>query len=136
MATAAVKRYWTRVAELGCLVCQRPAQIAHMHGPSIRERNPDFLKPKGRKHGWQDWLVAPLCVDHHWACDYSPLEFNAWYGTPAQMVDRTGERLGVDPWAMATALLKPSLGFRTMGSGVESRHAGEPRRRTCVDRKI
>jgi hypothetical protein len=42
-----------RVAELGCLICGSPAQLHH----------PREGQGKGQRA--QDWLVVPLCPDHH-----------------------------------------------------------------------
>ena len=38
MSSAAIRRHWTRVAAMGCVVCGGPAEIAHCHGGSIVER--------------------------------------------------------------------------------------------------
>jgi hypothetical protein len=61
MATAEVKRYWSRVAELGCVCCGRPAELAHAHGGSLLDLG--YYRAKGRKPS--DWLVLPICPEHH-----------------------------------------------------------------------
>ena len=59
MTTKAEKRYMDRVAELGCVVCRllghgaTPAQLHH-----VREG-------QGMAQRAQNWLVVPLCPDHH-----------------------------------------------------------------------
>lgn len=108
MSTAAVRKHWTRVAALGCLICGSPAQIAHCHGPSLCERDPRFLKPKGKKLPWQDWLVIPLAPLLHVEMDCDPAYFAARYGTPAQLLDIVCAQLDVDVWAQARALLRPT----------------------------
>jgi hypothetical protein len=107
MATAAVRRFWSQVAALGCLICGSPAQIAHAHGPSLRERDSRFLKPKGKKPRWGDWLVIPLCPPHHHMMDNDPRQFAAWYGPPALLVDAVAQRTAIDVWTRARAECKP-----------------------------
>lgn len=59
MSTKAEKRYMNRVAELGCVVCRMlgygstPAQLHH-----VREG-------QGMAQRAQNWLVIPLCPEHH-----------------------------------------------------------------------
>lgn len=108
MSSAEIRRHWTRVAALGCLITRRPAVICHCHGPSLRERDPRFLKPKGKKMPWGDWLVIPLAPELHWLMDNDPAAFEQACGTPAQLLDIVAERTGVDVWARARALLKPT----------------------------
>jgi hypothetical protein len=107
VSTAAIRRFWSQVADLQCLICGSPAEIAHAHGPSLRERDPRFLKPKGKKPAWGDWLVIPLCPDHHFYMDNAPHDFARWYATPANLVDVVATRTGVDVWGNARALLRP-----------------------------
>lgn len=107
MSTAAIRRYWTRVAALGCCVhgpdCQ--AEIAHCIGkPSVTERMQE-PKPKGRKLPRHDWLVLPLCPWMHRiavdSLDLCPRFFEAHYGTVAHHIDSIALQLGVDVWALA-----------------------------------
>lgn len=105
MATAAVKRYWTRVAELGCCICGAPAEIAHAHGGSIVERMQE-PKCKGKKLARYDWLVLNLCPNHHRDTSINGLDGNvsAWeyaYGTQAMWIDRLILKLGVEVWELA-----------------------------------
>ncbi len=59
MSTKAENRYMNRVAELGCVVCRMlgygstPAQLHH-----VREG-------QGMAQRAQNWLVIPLCPEHH-----------------------------------------------------------------------
>jgi hypothetical protein len=104
---ARIKAHWNRVAALPCIACGRHGvQIAHQHGPSLRERNPRFLKPKGKKMRWQDWLVLPLCPGCHAVCDNSPPAFAALRGTPAVLLDELCVMLMVDVWGLALKEMK------------------------------
>lgn len=57
--TKAEKRHMGRVADLGCILCQHlgygptPAEVHH-----IRDG-------QGGAQRAQDWLVVPLCPEHH-----------------------------------------------------------------------
>jgi hypothetical protein len=110
--TAEQKRYWTRVAALGCLVCRRPPQIAHMHGPELCAIDPALLKPKAKKFRWQHWLVAPLCPEHHWLFDNRPEAFIVRWGNAVDLLRQVQSRLGVDGIALARAMVKRSLPVR------------------------
>ena len=48
-----VKEYKNRVAALGCLICGAPAELHH----------PRFAC--GMSQRANDWLVVPLCTEHH-----------------------------------------------------------------------
>ena len=56
MSSAAVRRYWNRLIELGCVCCGGPAEIAHCHGGSVSERMQE-TKAKGKKLARWDWLA-------------------------------------------------------------------------------
>lgn len=84
-ATPAEKRYMGRVAELGCLVCQRPAQVHH-----IREG-------QGASERASNWLTVPLCQDHHTG-EFSvhgsmSREFKNIYGSELDLLAETIKRL-------------------------------------------
>lgn len=105
MSTAEIRRYWTKVAALGCVVCDGPAEIAHCAGrPSVIERIQE-PKAKGKKLPRLDWLVLPLCAFHHRtgpdALDLSPRSFESRHGPVAWHIDRIGRQLGVDPFALS-----------------------------------
>jgi len=56
--TAAQKRRWSKVVELGCLICDGPAEIHHcLHDCGMSQRDHD--------------QVAPLCPGHHLVADGS-----------------------------------------------------------------
>lgn len=104
MSTAAVRRHWQRVVDLGCVVCGAPAEIAHCHGGSIVER---MLEPKakGKKLPRYDWLVLPLCPGHG---RIGPLSLDAnvdlWEqrnGSQTSFIDELSDELGIDLWEKA-----------------------------------
>lgn len=104
MSTAAVRRYWTQLAGMGCICCGGPAEIAHCHGGSIVERTGE--KAKGKKLPYMDWLVIPLCPRHgrHPYPDALDTDVAAWeakYGSQVYWLDRMVERTGVDVWQKA-----------------------------------
>ncbi len=105
-ATAAQQRHWTRVAALGCLVCHGPAEIAHAHGGSVRERLRE-PKARGKKLRRLNWLVLPLCDKHHrlgppgFALD---LDVPAWeriHGPQAGYIDELCRKFDLDLWTLA-----------------------------------
>ena len=103
MSTTAIKRHWTRVAALGCIISGQPAEIAHAHGGSLLDRG--ILHAKGKKLARYDWLVLPLAPRFHRA-EYGGLDADvrAWekrYGTQAEHLDAVGRRLRLDLWALA-----------------------------------
>jgi len=49
-ATGAERNHMNRVAELGCVICRRPAEIHHLPGQGVRASH---------------WETIPLCADHH-----------------------------------------------------------------------
>ena len=107
MATAAVRKYWDKVAALGCVICGGPAEIAHAHGGSVRDKMQE-PKAKGKKLPRLDWLVLPVCHWHH--RDTSPCgldrdveQWESVYGTQVMWIDRIAAKLGVDVWELAKA---------------------------------
>lgn len=48
-----VEQYKSLVASLGCVVCGKPSSLHH----------PRFCVGMGQRSS--DWLVIPLCPDHH-----------------------------------------------------------------------
>jgi hypothetical protein len=99
-ATAAQRRFWGRLAELGCIVCGRPAQIAHAHSGSVRERTQE-PKAKGKKLQRLDWLVIPMCPFHHGLLDCDVKGFEAIYGPQAGMIDRLCKHFGLNLWTLS-----------------------------------
>lgn len=104
MASAAVKRYWSQVAALGCCICGGPAEIAHAHGGSIVEKMGE-PKAKGRKLPRYDWLVLPLCPPHHRGNRGLDIAgghiWETWHGPQVGHIDRLIQQLGLDVWALA-----------------------------------
>lgn len=104
--TAEQKRHWNRVAAMGCLICQGPAEIAHAHGASIVERMQE-PKAKGKKLQRMHWLVLPLCPhdgregNGSASLDDNPRAWEAKHGTQADWIDILCVRLGIDLWALA-----------------------------------
>lgn len=62
--TRKIKEHWTNVAELGCIVTGRPAEIAHCHGGSISEELGPKFRP-GMAQRQNHWLVLPLAPELH-----------------------------------------------------------------------
>ena len=50
--TKAEQQWLNRVAELGCIICQRPAEIHHIGNGTMGKRASNFE-------------VIPLCCEHH-----------------------------------------------------------------------
>lgn len=62
MATAEIKRYWARVAELGCVITGNSfCEIHHVRGASIS----DVGIACGGAQKPSDWLVIPLSYKFH-----------------------------------------------------------------------
>ena len=105
MTTAAIRRYWTRLAARGCLICGAPAEIAHAHGGSIVECMQE-PKAKGKKLPRYDWLALPLCPQHgrepypH-ALDTNVRAWEARFGEQAWWIDRLCVEYGVCLWELA-----------------------------------
>lgn len=61
MATAEIKRHWSLVAELGCVVCRSTdVTLHHAHGGSMIG-----IAGRGVGQKTSDWLVIPLSVRYH-----------------------------------------------------------------------
>jgi len=71
----------SKVASLGCLVCQRPANVHH-------------IRPVGLGMGMRSshYQVVPLCREHHqgqFSIHNCKEQFEAMYGTEAELLQRT-----------------------------------------------
>lgn len=96
----AVKRYWDKVAALGCIVTGRTDKVTihHVHGGSMRGVIP---RGRGVKH---DWMVIPLCAELHSAgptgidTGFGVLAWEEMYGTQLQFLLEVMRRTGVDPF--------------------------------------
>jgi hypothetical protein len=104
VSTAEIRRHWSRVASLGCLVSHRPhPTLHHVHGGSVRAAG--VTRGKGQKTS--DWLVIPLDAEFHTgrfgidSGSYTVEEWEATFGRQAEYVDEVCARLGVDVWAKA-----------------------------------
>jgi len=79
-STAKSKRYMMKVREVGCLICDQPANAHH-----IRE---DRIK--------NDYLTIPLCREHHqgdFSIHMSKQQFTNIYGSELDLLAMTIERL-------------------------------------------
>lgn len=80
MASAAGKRHMSKVAQLGCLVCDAPANVHHIRTERIKS----------------DFLVVPLCREHHqgdFSIHGSKEQFTNIYGSELHLLAQTIERL-------------------------------------------
>jgi len=80
MSTATEKRHMGRVAALGCLICQQPANVHHIRTERIKS----------------DFLVIPLCREHHqgdFSIHMSKRQFEGVYGSELHLLAQTIERL-------------------------------------------
>ena len=69
-------RHMGRVAELGCLVCQSPANVHHIRTERIKS----------------DFLTIPLCREHHqgdFSIHMSKRQFTAIYGSELELLAQT-----------------------------------------------
>lgn len=105
MATAELKRHWSRVAALNCCISNQPnPSIHHVHGGSMR----DIKLHKGLGQKTSDWLVIPLHPRYHYdgpdAIDGGGITVREWeekYGTQLEFLEMVCRRLGVDVFALA-----------------------------------
>ena len=82
-----IKDYKNNVAELGCIICGNPAQLHH----------PRFSC--GLSQRASDWLVIPLCPEHHQTGGYGmaihagQATFEQNYGTEADLLAKVIQRM-------------------------------------------
>ena len=81
VATKAEREHLSKVASLGCLVCQRPANVHH-------------IRPVGLGIGMRSghYQTIPLCHDHHqgqFSIHNCKEQFEAMYGTEEELLHRT-----------------------------------------------
>jgi len=79
--TKAEREHMSKVASLGCLVCQRPANVHH-------------IRPIGLGMGMRSshYQVLPLCREHHqgqFSIHNCKEQFEAMYGTEEELLHRT-----------------------------------------------
>ena len=90
-ATKAEREYLGRLAEMGCVICQRPAEIHHVRaGMGIGQRNSHIGG------------TLPLCPDHHRNGGYG-VAFHAgrqqWqknFGNEVDLLNEINEIMGVE----------------------------------------
>lgn len=88
-ATKAERAYFGKVAELGCIICFRPAEIHHLIGLQ-------YGSCKGKKSS----DVIPLCPHHHRHGDFGEAVHNGTktfeerYGTQAELLNKVRRMLG------------------------------------------
>jgi len=81
VTTKGEREHMSKVASLGCLVCQRPANVHH-------------IRPIGLGIGMRSshYQTIPLCHDHHqgqFSIHNCKEQFEARYGTEHEMLQRT-----------------------------------------------
>ncbi len=80
MSTAKSKRHMSRVAALGCLICDAPANVHHIRTERIKN----------------DFLTIPLCRECHqgdFSIHMSKRQFTDIYGSELELLAQTLERL-------------------------------------------
>ena len=79
-STAKSKRYLQKVREVGCLICDQPANAHHIREERIKN----------------DYLTIPLCREHHqgdFSIHMSKQHFTNIYGSELDLLAMTIERL-------------------------------------------
>ena len=74
------KRHMARVSELGCLICDSPANVHHIRTERIKN----------------DFLTIPLCREHHqgdFSIHMSKRQFENIYGDELHLLAETLKRL-------------------------------------------
>ena len=78
--TEAEKAYHSKIAGLGCILCESPAQVHHLReGQGMGQRN--------------HWLVIPLCPRHHTERHERPDMFRIQHGGELYLLGKTLEKL-------------------------------------------
>ena len=80
------KEHLSKVASLGCLICQQPAICHHIRNRGDAKGNIGFSKKATH------YEVIPLCPDHHvgsFSIHNTKRQFEAMYGTEHEMLQRT-----------------------------------------------
>lgn len=84
--------YLTAVAELGCMICNGPAQIHHAKGGSMR-----FVESAGAGLRTGDDCALPLCANHHTGREgIHTIGVQTWearFGDQAEMLNALALRL-------------------------------------------
>ena len=80
MKNNASRRHLERVSNLGCLICESPAQVHHIRTERIKN----------------DFLTIPLCREHHlgdFSIHMSKEQFTNIYGSELDLLAQTLELL-------------------------------------------
>jgi hypothetical protein len=86
LASKLEKEHLSKVASLGCLICQRPAICHHIRNLGDGKGN---IGVGNRANHYQ---TIPLCRDHHvgsFSIHNTKRQFEAMYGTEAELLHRT-----------------------------------------------
>lgn len=86
VATKDEREHMSKVAQLGCLICQRPAICHHIRNLGDGKGNIGF----GRRSN--NYQVIPLCPEHHtgnFSIHNCKQQFEAMYGTERELLYRT-----------------------------------------------
>ena len=86
LASKLEKEHLSKVASLGCLICQQPAICHHIRNLGDGKGNVGIGKRSSHFH------VIPLCPDHHvgsFSIHNTKRQFESMYGTEAELLHRT-----------------------------------------------
>ncbi len=96
-----IRDHWDAVANMGCIISNQPAEVAHCHGGTISlVLGPQFRPGMGEKQN--HWLVIPLNPALHrgrFGLDTGKGGVVAWeleYGSQLQYLEEVSHRLGYD----------------------------------------
>jgi hypothetical protein len=110
LVTPEQRRHWTKVADLGCILTNQPAEIAHCHGGSMRWLGPDWQPGMAQKQN--HWLVIPLSPRLHrgprgldtWSNGVEAWE-RYWGVTQLDLLQEVSRRVGYDVFEKAGVAL-------------------------------
>ena len=99
MPTAEIRRHWTRVAELRCIITHRPSPtLHHCFGGSMTP----IIGLKGGGLKTSDWFVIPLDAEYHTGDKgIHVIGVKTWekrYGTQVELLNRLSHMLGYNVW--------------------------------------
>ncbi len=101
--TAAQKRYWSQLAELGCIACRKDG---------VHNTHVSIHHIEGRVKSDAHWLVLPLCGPHHQHRDDSGVigvhpyksTFQARYGKQLDLAKECAAMVDNPPDGLLSAL--------------------------------
>ncbi len=101
--SAQLERHWERLRTLGCIVCRGYGpHIHHAGGGSMKSVG--VHKAKGLKNS--DWLVLPLCENHHTGFEGIHTGVETWESsndTQVNYLNRICQITGTNVWREAAA---------------------------------